>query len=287
MLFGLLAAFIVRDQFAADVASAPAPETFVVPVASVDLTAGRQISLGDIAVLRLTNVQMRERGLTDSYMRNTQQIMGRILQQDLPRGSTFDTGMFYPEGTQPSVATRLQPGYRAVNISVEGKAAVAGFARAGSVVDILFRNELEENRSSDEDYTVTLLEAVEVLAFNRDTNQAVKRDDGTSGFEESASVTIAVTPEQAASLQIAEGRGSLSLALRHPDDLTRVLPVAPRTLNELLDRPVKQQHKMEIYRGNRLSHVMFEDQQRRDEVSERLVSDVVKNDIQTPQAVAQ
>ncbi len=273
VMFGLLAAFVIRSQMAnREVAAQPTgPQTYIVPVASGDLKKGRQIVMGDIAILRLTAAEVRERGYTQQYMRNTQQIMGRILNQDITKGQSFDTHLFYPEGTMPSVAERLQPGYRAVNITVSGEAAVAGFAGAGSVVDVLFRSE-EGNRDEEKpDLTVTLLEAVEVLAFNRDTSEGVKKDNDSRQRSDTASVTLAVTPEQAAALQVVSGRGSLSMALRHPDDLTRVLPVAPRTLDQLLNRPFKERHKMEVYRGNQLSSVLFEEDATREETEERLV----------------
>ena len=98
---GLLGAYIVKQnlerQEVVEVApEAPEVQTLVVPLSSTSLTAGREISLGDIAIYRLTRDQMVEQGIEGPFMNNTQQIIGRVLRADLPAGKVFDTNVFYP-----------------------------------------------------------------------------------------------------------------------------------------------------------------------------------------------
>lgn len=273
VLFGLLGAYVVRKELYKPKVVAPVvkddkPVTITVPVASLPLEPGRKIEFGDIAILNLTPAQMKARNIRGNFMPNTKQIIGRVLKRELKEGSVFDTPDFYPEGTGPAVAERLKKGYRAVTVSVNQDSAVAGFAIPGSIVDVLFRANSEidryDGRQSDElpETTVTLIEAAEVLALNQDTTQVHHlADPKLPPRMNDASVTLAVTPRQAASLRVVEGRGTMSLALRNKDDLDVTDEVSPRTLDDLLKRS-NPKHVIETYRGRQVSQSSFRDKRR-------------------------
>jgi len=184
-----------------------------------------------------------------------------VLQQDVKRGATFDTSLFYPEGTGPSVAERLKPGLRAVTVSVEIDAAVAGLADVGSWVDVFFRSEADKNKDLPET-TVTLLRGVQVLALNQETFDGTRTAPPRGTTTKKTSVTLGVTPQQVTALKVVQNRGTLTLALRHPDDIEDVDTDSFRTLDELLNRSASAKHQMEIYRGRRRSEVEFEHDQR-------------------------
>lgn len=263
VLFGLLGAYIVRKELGRPaeekkVAEEKKEKDTVVPIAAFDIPAGRQLTLGDIALLKLTPEQLKKSSYAKKpFMNNTKQIIGRILQEPLKKGQTFEAQIFYPEGTGPSVADKLQPGFRAVTITVEADAAVAGFATPGTMVDVLFRSDADAAEDVPE-MTVPLIEAVEVLALNMDTaaGKRIEAAPASRRKQEECSVTLAVRPEHAAALQIAEGHGKLSLALRNgAGDLAESAPTI-RTLEELLNRPMSK-HRIEVYRGRSMSQVEF------------------------------
>lgn len=274
VMFGLLGAYVVRKEMHKpnSVSAASSKDdripTVTVPVASMPLEAGRKVEFGDIAIMKLTPAQMKAQNITGAYMSNTKQIIGRVLKKAIKEGGVFDTPDFYPEGTGPSVAERLKKGYRAVTVSVDQDSAVAGFAIPGSVVDVIFRadsaKETRDKLSDDlPETTVTLIEAAEVLALNQDTAQVLRTADPKAATPASskASVTLAVTPKQAASLRVVDGRGSMSLALRNKDDRDVSEEVSPRTLDDLLERS-NQKHRMEIYRGRQMSQTAFKNNER-------------------------
>jgi Flp pilus assembly protein CpaB len=66
VLFGLLGAYVVRKQLLnPPVAAKPEEkkaELATIPLAAADIPAGRKITLGDIAILRLTPEQVKKRG---------------------------------------------------------------------------------------------------------------------------------------------------------------------------------------------------------------------------------
>lgn len=257
---GLLGAYIVKqnlEQKPVAEAEPPATESMVVPLSSTSLKAGREITMGDIAIYRLTSEQIKAQGIDGPFMSNAQQIIGRVLKEDLTEGQPFDTSLFYPEGMGPGVADMLEPGKRAITVPVELDSAVAGFATPGTWVDVLFRSK-STGESEVPEVAVTLLERVKVLAVNETTFEG-SRSQGRDRTE-NARVTLEVAPDDATALRVVDGRGTLALALRHPDDELSFARLNPMSLSELLNIPPPQRHKMEVFRGNRVSRVDFEAQ---------------------------
>ena len=236
LLAGLAGAYVVRHHLSPQTllpnrpASVAAPESvFVVPVALTDLEKDRELSINDMAILRFTSDELAKSQFAgQTYLPNTQQIQGRRLKSPLKKGEAFAPDSFYPFGDTPGILERLQAGYRGVTIPVQNIGAVHGFARPGSFVDVLFRSSPAERRT---EVTLTLIERVEVLALDQDTMQP-----GSSS--QVGSVTLAVTPQQAKILKVVEGRGELSLTLRHPDDDFQFAPFDPaleRSISGLTD----------------------------------------------------
>jgi len=286
VLFGLLGAYVVRLQMRPQAVAAQQPKTekVVVPLASTDLKAGRKIALCDIVIYEMTPEEMRRAGIRGGFMKNTQQIIGRILREDVAKGETFDITRFYPEGVVPNPAERLKPGYRAVTVNIEAPAAVAGFATPGAWVDVLFRADEKEDDDLPE-MTVTLVEGVEVLALEEQTFTGAKPDQVNTNKQQFA-VTLAVRPEQAAALRVVDGHGKLSLALRNPEDNLPLTLEIPRTMHEVLDRPYTK-WRMEVYRGGSISSVDFRRNQRRQPTPDEIASRVAASKPGTaPTAVA-
>ncbi|WDI40791.1 Flp pilus assembly protein CpaB [Bremerella sp. P1] len=256
VMFGLLGAYIVQKnmQQPQPVAIDNAPQTYIVPRASMDLTAGRELTMGDMVIQRLTAKQVQEEGLPLQFMGRTSDIIGRTLRVDVPKGSSFDAHLFYPEGTGPSIVERLDPGMRAMTIKVAADEAVDMFATPGTWVDVLFRS--EEDSSEDlPEMTVSLLEGVKVLAVNSTTTE-MRNIRGQREARQETSVTLSVTPDQAVALRVVENRGTMALALRHPDDVDANAQFAGMTMDELLNRPVARE-RIEVYRGHNISQVEF------------------------------
>jgi len=226
-LVGLGGAFVVRQTMqrpdpveSPTPAAAPAP--VIVPLAAMDLQPGRKLTLNDIAPRRLTQEEFKKseyRKLT--FLSSTTQIQGRSLRKAVPAGRPFQPDDFFPDGAGPDIADRLQAGYRAVTVPIESVGSVNGFAVPGSIVDVLFRAKPEGVRPA---VTLTLLERIEVLAFNVNTTQGM-RDPALNNNQQTATVTLAVTPQQAKILKVVEGRGDMSLTLRNPKDDFQFAPV--------------------------------------------------------------
>lgn len=255
VMFGLLGAYVVQKELLKNKPKEVSQRKFEeVAIAGRDLEEGRTISMGDISIYQLTPEQIKERGFTGARMINTRQIVGRVVMRPIAKGEPFYTDDLYPQGTLPPIAPKA--GYRAVTVAVEPDAAVAGFARPGSMVDVYFRSDAGSEPDDEPEMTLPLIEAAEVLALNRETTKENRANDETIDAKK-LSVTLACTPRQVAALKVIEGKGSVTLVLRNKDDLAMAeIDDAPRTLNEVLNRPL-QRHKMQIYRGRQMSSVRF------------------------------
>ena len=330
ILFGLIGAFLLRKSLRSKNVAQPAPKVrsgptkVTVPLASRDLKSGTQITLDDVALFRLTRQEMKDHGIKRVFMANPDQIIGKTMAVDLPRGSTFDTKDFYAPGTGPGIADKLKPGQRAVTIDVTATSALLGFAGAGQNVDVLFHygqsagtaqytgNNYDLNtryrdapnawRPSHFDYnaprgmnsqggrnqfrgrqygyngqyggyggdsqkyqnaTVTLVQKATILALGQKALQT--GNSSKLAPEERVRVTLAVEPESAELIRVAEGHGELSLTLRGVEDDEIVESVEPATLADIIkmeEQPIpefaqQEVRDMDIYRGQSRSQVQF------------------------------
>ncbi|MBI1309795.1 Flp pilus assembly protein CpaB [bacterium] len=234
LLVGLGGAYVVRHELRQEVAAAPAlpdspASTIAVPVALTDLPAGHKISIDDVGIHRLSEADYaKSEYAKQSHLTNSRQIAGRVLRNELKKGSVFSMDDLYHTGDGPGVIEHLEAGYRAVSVPIQNVGAVQGFARPGSFVDVLFRSTSENERP---EVTLTLFERVKVLAIN-----TMAAEGAPVSLQGNGSVTLSVTPHQAKVLKVVEGRGEVSLVLRHPDDDFQFLPFDPaleRTLSAL------------------------------------------------------
>ena len=266
ILLGLGGAVTVRQYLAQQTAQvalpAPTPRAakIFVPVAAVDLQAGHAVSMNDIAIFQFTPEDFaKSRFKSTAFLSDSRQISSRTLKTPVRQGEAFLPVAFYADGMGPGLAQQLRPGFRAVTVPIENVGAVAGFARPGSFVDVLFRSNPAEDRP---EITLTLIEMVEVLAVNESLHPDSKVV--VSGQNASGTVTVAVTPPQAKALKVVESRGQLSLALRNPDDLGNILPVSSSTAQRLMIedilglQPANRKERMEVYKGGKLEVVEFE-----------------------------
>lgn len=116
----------------------PKPERIAIPLASRDILPGMEINLDDIALYRMTQEEIDKSIDAKTFMTNPKQIIGKIALTEIKRGKTFDTKDLLPTGKVPGVAHRIQPGTRAVTVSMKSCNALVGFASPGQRVDVLF-----------------------------------------------------------------------------------------------------------------------------------------------------
>lgn len=225
LLFGLGGAYLARLYLRPEpeVEAAPPPQTVDVPLAAMDLPTDKLLRMGDIVIKPMTAEEMVNQNIpADRTLLQAQQIIGRRLSKPVRMLQPFLTDSLMPEGTRPPLTQNLKPGLRAVTVPLSGLDAVGGFAGPGSMVDVFFRTKSvfddRPGRVTFPDKTMVLLENVEVLALGPYTTPGEMIETDAADIN---TVTLAVTPDQAAKLAIIEGRGDLSLSLRDPSEVSQ------------------------------------------------------------------
>jgi pilus assembly protein CpaB len=124
------------------------------------------------------------------------------------------------------LSSQITPGLRAVSLPIGGAQAVSGMVRPSDRIDVLGTFAFPSKTQPDvmETVTLTVLQDVTVLATGQTTTRQLAAERGQRGGGASAgysTVTLEVSAEEAELLVFAQQmRGSLTLALRNPGDIT-------------------------------------------------------------------
>ena len=112
-----------------------------------------------------------------------------------------------------TLAALLPPGMRAVSVPVDAIRGVAGFVLPGSSVDVILTRRITPPGATIANYSSdVILENVQVLAVDQTAN------DSEDEPRVSQTATLAVSLIDAQRLAVAEGLGTVSLALRKVED---------------------------------------------------------------------
>ena len=107
-----------------------------------------------------------------------------------------------------ALTVKIPEGYRAVTISVDAKSSVEGWARPGARVDLMWAS-----RINGKPGMTLIVQNAQILSAERMIDANVK-----AGTPLPSTVTLLVTAEDAAKVQLAQTTGSLSLNLRGDGD---------------------------------------------------------------------
>lgn len=155
--------------------------------------------------------------------------IGRVAITPLIAGQPVFQRFLAPVDALPGLASLVPKGMRAFTIRTPTIASgVAGFVLPGNHVDVLLTvaSPMFQTQGT---VTVTLLQRVEIMAVDQELDPG---PDPSSRTTQLKSVTLLVTPEQAARLSLAQNGGTLELSLRNPAD-SEAASTAPVTVTDL------------------------------------------------------
>jgi pilus assembly protein CpaB len=144
-------------------------------------------------------------------LHKTEEAIGRVSTISLIDGEPIAASRVALSEKVLGLAHFVPPGLRAVTVAVNEITGNAGFPEPGDRVDVMatFTKEI-----GGRDRTDLVLENVQVLAIVRDSDS--KSSPSFKDMKSYTSMTLAVTPSQAATLVWSEERGKLRMLLR-PD----------------------------------------------------------------------
>jgi pilus assembly protein CpaB len=210
---------------------APKTERMVRAMAAMrDLPAGTRIRKSD-----LKGVDIREKDLPKAAVLDERTALDRVLLFPVNANETIIATKLSSAAGADGIPATIEPGKRAISVQINEASGVAGLVQPRARVDVLFTR----TGSMAEALTTTILEDVVVLSVGRSTE--VQTQTGTTGATATAqrpvtasAVTLLLTPEQAAKLELAKNQGKISLALRNPLDRSTITDTNPVTA-EVLD----------------------------------------------------
>jgi pilus assembly protein CpaB len=210
VMAGLLSWFLYANTIAPRLESRT-----VVYAAAHDLKIGQGIRKND-----LKKVAVLERDIPTGAIITEKQALNRVALYPIAASTPLVTGSLSPLAGADGIQATIDPGYRAVSVTINDVSGVAGLIQPGAHVDVLFTRP----GTMAEAITSTILQNVRVLAIGHSVqpNQVVDLKAPKVPV-----ATLIVTPEQAEKLELAKNQGRISLSLRNPLDLTAAVDGRP------------------------------------------------------------
>jgi Flp pilus assembly protein CpaB len=189
-------------------------------VAARDLPAGRKLVAQDLAWANAPEG-------VDAGLASSSEALGRALVVPLSKGQPLREANLTTRLSGAAIANLLPSGQRAITISLRDTSPEV-VLYPGAMVDVLATFEVPGRSGPErEALTRTVLEAAKVLAVNEDAVGAADGAERRSASRRLA-VTLAVTAQQAADLELASSRATLGIALRSEQDRAAAQqPVSP------------------------------------------------------------
>lgn len=182
-------------------------------VAARPLPAGQRLKAEDLSTAPTPGPSTARNAFA-----STTSLIGRTVIVQLEKGQVIREDDLAARGSGAAIASQLPPGFRAITITLRD-AGPEVVLFPGALVDVLATVEAPNRNGGRESVTRTLVEGVRVVAVNdeavggRIADAAERRNTPRR-----PTVTVAVTPEQAAQVELAGSRGSIGVTLRSSEE---------------------------------------------------------------------
>lgn len=206
LVFSLLAAVLVYS-FLKGLADQTAKQGLPVVVAKTDVPPKTRLTAG---MLQVVNVPAEF--IQPGAVQELNKAVGIVAREQIVAGEQVTQRRLLLEGKSAGFTGIIPPDKRAVSVAVTEVTGVAGLVKPGDYVDVIVTfdtNILGEHLSQ------IFLQNVRVLAANRDTEAAAAetgKKEATTNTK--MTVTLAVSPDEATRLTVADEKGKIRLVLR-------------------------------------------------------------------------
>jgi len=205
------AAAIGVDQLRQRAIASSQVEMTTVLVASVDVSRGAMVT-PDVVKVHNWPKSMVPTGAIS----NIDDAIDRAVIVPLVRGEPISESKLADKNAGRGLAAMIPVGMRAFTIHTPHVAGgVGGFIQPGNRVDVLLTTRTNKNDETGGSATTTLLQYVQILAVDQSLDPS---DKNSVDPKQMKSVTLLVTPDQTAKLDLGMNSGKLHLSLRNPED---------------------------------------------------------------------
>jgi pilus assembly protein CpaB len=188
----------------------PVEASQYVLVAKTALPAGRFIKPEDLRWQAWPESQMPPTYLLKGK-RQPEEFTGSVVRSGIAADEPITDARLVKPGDRGFMAAVLEPGFRAVSVSVTATSGISGFVFPGDRVDLLVTHSIKNEETDDRKTALaseTVLRDVRVVAIDQRT------DDQNSTPTVARTITFEVTPKQAEMVNVARRLGELTLSLR-------------------------------------------------------------------------
>lgn len=236
----------------------------------------------------LKTVHMPNELVQSDAIKDMSAAAGKIAKLKILQGDSITANKLFGDVTKEGFIASIPADKRAISIAITDITGISGFARPGDYVDVMvIEDKKQKNTISGE----MILQNILLLAINKNSDTADGKKDDKK--DQMATATLAVSPEDAIRLAVAQTKGTIYLALRpfkpkdsfiltaevlfHPFDEGTTTPPANQNAaantappfdyraargNPMQGQPVQQASReqsvlnsVEVIRGNTLSSV--------------------------------
>ncbi|MGJ5619337.1 Flp pilus assembly protein CpaB [Sulfitobacter sp. MF3-043] len=261
MVFGLVllvgialaggAVYLAKDRIAqyqmanaqAQAALAQVVPTKTVFVAQGPLKYGQKLTKEDVREVAWPENAIPEGAFLDMatlFPENTDEL--RVVLRQIEKDEAIMALKVTEPGEDTGLTSRLARGTRAFTIKVDVSSGVSGFLRPGDRVDIYWTGRVNIDRGADKGDVTKLIEAgVQLIAIDQSAGGELNETTIAR------TVTVAISPQQVASLAQAQSTGNLSLSLvgAGDDTIASAIEVDQRSLLGIASQEVKAEVEQE------------------------------------------
>ena len=241
LVLGLVTAKVGLDMLK-KYGTKPGAELRVV-MAAHDMEPGSVLQAEDVKLQPFPVASFNEK-----MLRDPKAVVGRTVLTQIVAGVPLIDAVLAPAGTGAGMQALVPKGFRAVTVEVSESSGVAGLLTPGCHVDVI-----ATLRKGDETVARTVVENVKVqYVQRRNVSRSSNPDFTTAGSASSSTnelgpaktVTLVVTPKQAAAIELANAEGKPRLVLRGGGD-TEVSDDGSISRRELLGLPEEPEKPIE------------------------------------------
>ncbi len=205
-------------------ATSSAKQTKLVRVqaASRDLSAGTKLRKGDLKM-----VEVPEREQPRGVFADEKVLLDKTLLFPVSLNEPVTQNKLAAMGGAEGVAATIPQGKRAISVQVTDSTSAAGLILPRSHVDVVFTR----TGSMSEALSKVILEDITVLSVGRSTEISTTDPKAVAAAAAAApgqnataqrAVTLLVSPEESAKLELAKNNGKIGLVLRNPLDSSKI-----------------------------------------------------------------
>lgn len=214
LFFGLLTSYFVYDFLTEVEKTASEARTETVVVATCNIPAKTMITAEMLALKKVPQGSAHAQAI-----REVRQGVGTIATMPLLEGEQLlQSKVVSPKDFKNGLAYVIPPGKRAVSIPVDEISGVANLLQPGDRVDVLSVMSMTDAAGAESIYSLLVLQDIQILAVGKRLDPKGSDSNKQSNQQEKATVTLAVTVEEAQSLFLANQQGTIRLMLRSPVD---------------------------------------------------------------------